>query len=181
MLHIEIPDREYFNDETSEFITLKAVELDMEHSLISLSKWESKWHKPFLDNENLTKEEMIDYFKCMTVSNRKIDPIIYHTFPAEVINEINDYIENPMTATWFSDSANDAPSREIITSEIFYYWMLKLNIPFECEKWHINRLLTLIRVCSIKDAPKKKMSNSEIMERNRRLNEERKKKMNTAG
>lgn len=180
MLHIEIPEREYFNDETSEFITLKAVELDMEHSLISLSKWESKWHKPFLDSKNLTKEETLDYFKCMTVSNKKIDPIVFNTLPAEVIDQIDAYIEDSMTATWFADSGNH-PSREIITSEIFYYWMLKLNIPFECEKWHINRLLTLIRVCSAKDAPKKKMSTSEIMERNRRINEERKNKMNTAG
>lgn len=180
MLHIEIPEREYFNDETSQFINLKSAELDMEHSLISLSKWESRWHKPFLDNKGLTQDEMVDYFKCMTISSKKIDPSVYYTLPSNIIEQINNYIENPMTATWFSDE-NNSPSREIITSEIIYYWMIKLNIPFECEKWHLNRLLTLIRVCSVKDAPKKKMSQAEILERNRRLNEERKNKMNTAG
>lgn len=179
MLRIVIPEREFFNEADSTFIQLKEQHIQMEHSLISLSKWERKWHKPFLTDEKKTIEETIDYFKCMTLS-QGIDDLIYQTLPPSVVNEINDYVENPMTATWFSDTGHP-PSREIITSEIIYYAMIKFNIPFECQKWHLNSLFTLIRVCSLKEGPSKKMSSQEIMARNRELNEARKARMNTKG
>lgn len=180
MLRLEIPQREYFNDKTSEFITLPKQTLILEHSLISLSKWESKWNKPFLDNTNKTMEETIDYIKCMTV-NTNVDPMVYTTLPRETITQINEYITSPQTATWFSEDPSSPPNREITTSEILYYQMIELGIPFECEKWHINRLTTLIRVCSIKRSDSKKMSCREILSRNKELNAARKAKYQTKG
>lgn len=179
MLHIVVPERELFDDETQAFITMPAQEFDMEHSLLSLSKWESKHHKPFLNEKNLTPEELIDYFKCMTIT-KNVDDAVYQTLPDGIIKQIDDYIHDPMTATWFND-ANTPPSRQILTSEVIYFWMVDIGIPFECQKWHLNRLITLIRVYSANKGPKKKMSTAEIMDRNRRLNEERKAQAKTAG
>lgn len=183
MLHIKIPEREFFDDNEQCFINFPAIEFDMEHSLLSVSKWESKWHKPFINSNKdgtLSDEELLDYFSCMTISNKKIDPMVYRTLPADVVKQIDDYIGDTMTATWFNDE-NTTPSREIITSEVIYYMMIELGIPSEYQKWHLNRLMTLIRVCSIKKSPPKKMSNQQILERNKRLNEERLAKMKTSG
>ena len=180
MLKITIPGGEYFNEETGEFINIKGQTLELEHSLVSLSKWESKWHKPFLTKEEKTVEEITDYIRCMTVTpNVKNDT--YTNLTNENIAEINAYIENPMTATTVYDDSKQGSSREIITSELIYYWMIASNIPFECQKWHLNRLLTLIRICEIKNEPPKKMSKGEIMSRNRSLNAARKKRLNTHG
>ena len=180
MLRIVIPESELFNEQTGEFISVKKQTLQLEHSLVSLSKWESKWHKPFLGKEDKTFDETIDYIRCMTLS-QNIDPNIYMFLTQENIKEINDYIGDPMTATTFSDDGNGRNNREIITSELIYYWMVALNIPFECQKWHLNRLLTLIRVCNIKNQPPKKRSQGQIMSRNAALNAARRKQLNSKG
>lgn len=178
MLLLTIPPIEMFNEKTSEFVYSKEIKISLEHSLVSLSKWESRWNKPFLSKDNKTLEETIDYIRCMTIT-QNVDPEVYFRLTDENINTINKYIESPMTATTFSDNGHS--SREIITSELIYYWMISLNIPMECQKWHLNRLLTLIRVCNIKNAPAKKMSRREIMNRNAALNAARRKKLNSTG
>ena len=179
MLQITIPAVELWDEKKEEFIHIKEHTLQLEHSLVSLSKWEAKWHKPFLTSVK-TREETLDYVKCMTIT-QNVNPDIYNYLTAENINKINEYIEDPMTATSFSNGNNNKPSREIVTSELIYYWMIAFNIPFECQKWHLNRLLTLVRVCSIKNAPAKKMSKREIMSRNAALNAARRQKLGTSG
>lgn len=180
MLQIVIPGNEFYDESKEVFMTTSDTVLQLEHSLLSLSKWESKWHKPFLSRDEKTLEETIDYIKCMTIT-KNVDPLVYSTITPEISAQINSYIEDPMTATWFNDEQNKSFSREVITSELIYYWMVSLQIPFECEKWHLNRLLTLVRVCNIKNAPSKKMSSSEIMKRNASLNASRRKMMNSRG
>lgn len=178
MLLLTIPPIEMFNEKTNEFVYSKETKISLEHSLVSLSKWESKWNKPFLSKDNKTLEETIDYIRCMTIT-QNVDPDVYFRLTDDNINTINKYIESPMTATTFSDNGRN--SREIITSELIYYWMISLNIPMECQRWHLNRLLTLIRVCNIKNTPPKKMSRREIMDRNAALNAARRKKYNSTG
>lgn len=180
MLQITVPATEEWDESKQEFVYTKETTLQLEHSLVSLSKWESKWCKPFLSDEDLTEEETIDYIKCMTIT-QNVNPEVYKCLTQENIYQVRDYISAPMTATYFSKERNCRPSREIVTSELIYYWMISLNIPFECQKWHLNRLLTLIRVCNIKNKPPKKMSRREIMERNTALNESRRKQLNTKG
>ena len=180
MLKITIPAIELYDEVKQEFISTKEQTLMLEHSLVSLSKWEAKWHKPFLSTQDRSVEETIDYIKCMTIT-QNVDPDIYNYITNANMIEVNEYIANPMTATTFSDRDKGKPSREIITSELIYYWMIALNIPSEYQKWHLNRLLTLIRVCNIKNQPTKSMSQNEVMSRNRALNEARKKQLNTRG
>lgn len=180
MLEITIPARELFNEKTEEFFTTKEQKLKLEHSLVSLSKWESKWHKSFLNTPEKTLEEITDYIRCMNLT-QNVDTRIFSCLTNENIEEITNYIENPMTATFFSDTNQGHGSSEIITSEVIYYWMIALNIPFECQKWHLNRLLTLVRVCNAKNQPKKKMSSGEIMRRNAELNAARRAKLNSKG
>ena len=181
MLQIKVPlIAERWDEEKEEFIEAKYQTLSLEHSLVSLSKWESKWCKPFLTKEDKTAEETLDYIKFMTVT-QNVKPEIYDHLTADNIAEINDYIGAPMTATTFSDDRTSKNRREIITAELIYYWMIALNIPFECQKWHLNRLLTLIRVCNIKNSPPKKMSKQEIANRNAALNAARRKQLNTKG
>ncbi len=181
MLTLTIPKMEYFDEGKQEFVTIKEQTLELEHSLISVRKWESKWHKPFHSKEEKTVEETIDYIKCMTINSRNIDDAAYNALSMEHIKQINDYITNPMTATWFNETDNKKFSRETITAELIYYWMIAFQIPSEYEKWHLNQLLTLIRVCNVKNQPPKKMSKSAIMRQNRALNEARKRKFNTTG
>lgn len=157
MLQISIPAQEYFNEETDEFIDVKARTIQLEHSLLSISKWEAKWRKPFLGKDEKTEEETLDYIRCMTIT-QNVDPMVYNAIPVEELEKVKAYIHAPMTATWFSDRENRAPSRKVITSELIYYWMIANSIPFECEKWHFNRLMTLIRICGEKNQPAKKMS-----------------------
>lgn len=157
MLQVHIPPTEYFDEASNEFIEVKEYTLQLEHSLISISKWESKWCKPFLGKEEKTEEETLDYIRCMTIT-QNVDPLAYRSLPNSEILRIKEYINAPMTATWFNDREKRAPSRKVITSELVYYWMVAQNIPFECEKWHFNRLMTLIRICSEKNQPPKKMS-----------------------
>lgn len=180
MLNIIIPSRELYDEEANLFSRTKECNLCLEHSLVSLSKWESRWCKPFISLQDKTNEEILDYIKCMTLT-QNVNDDVYKCLSDDNMRAINNYIEAPMTATTFSDRENKKFSREIITSELIYYWMISLNIPMECQKWHLNRLMTLIKVCSIKNQPKKKRSMREIMTRNSELNEMRKKQLNTKG
>lgn len=180
MLRITIPAGEQWDEKNQEFITSKEQTLCLEHSLVSVSKWESKWCKPFLTKNAKNTDETIDYVKCMTIT-KNVDPSVYSFLTNENIERINHYIEAPMTATWFSDDKRGKSSNEQVTSELIYYWMIALNIPMECQKWHLNRLLTLIKVCNIKNQPPKKMSKRDLMSRNRALNAARKKQYNTKG
>lgn len=156
MLELQIEKTELFNEETCELCVVKPKTIALEHSLVSLSKWESKWHVPFLSTNEKSPEMVMDYVRLMTLTQH-VDPNLYLCLNDSHYKKINEYIENPMTATWFNEQ-HSKPNREIITSEIIYYWMISLNIPVEFQKWHLNRLLTLIRVCNIKNQPAKKMS-----------------------
>ena len=181
MLRIEIPlTPEGWDEEKQEFVEPKTQALQLEHSLVSLSKWESKWCKPFFSTTDKTFEEVLDYIKCMALT-QNVKPEVYDHLSENNILQINEYINAPMTATTFNERLEKGRSKEIITSELIYYWMIKLNIPVEFQKWHINRLLTLIRVCEIKETPPKKMSQAEIMRRNAALNAARRQQLNSRG
>lgn len=179
MLEIIIPGLELYNEETNEFTCYDDVKLELEHSLVSISKWESKWCKPFLDGKDKSLDEIVDYVRCMTISNN-IESDVYDRLTEENLVVINEYIGRPMTATTFNNEKKST-GREIITSEIIYYWMVSFNIPFECQYWHLNRLLTLIKVCNVKNNPPKKMSQKEILARNKALNDARKRELGTRG
>lgn len=179
MLTITIPSVEMWDEKHEQFVYIQETTLDLEHSLVSLSKWESKWEKPFLSSKDKTEEEVSDYIKCMTLTPN-VNPIVYTCLTADNISTITNYINAPMTATTFNGTSN-RPGRETITAELIYYWMIALNIPFECQGWHLNRLLTLIKVCNIKNTPPKKRSKRDIMSRNAALNAARKKQLNTRG
>ena len=182
MLKITVPATEFFNEETDEIFSVKEHHLQLEHSLVSMSKWESKWCKPFIKNkrQERTDEETRDYVRCMKLT-QNVDHNVYYCLTSKNYEDINNYIDAPMTATWFNDGDEGGGSREIVTSEIIYYWMINFNIPFECQKWHLNRLLTLIRVCNIKSQPPKKMSYREVLSRNNALNEARRKAAHSRG
>ena len=174
-----IANKDVYDEVKEEFVPSKEHTLQIEHSLVSLSKWESKWCKPFLTKEEKTHEESIDYIRCMTIT-QNVDDNVYKLIGQGIIEEVSRYIEAPMTATVFN-TENKNGNREIITAEIIYYWMIALSIPFECQKWHLERLLALIKVCDIKNTPTKKMSKRDIMERNRSLNLARREALNTKG
>lgn len=180
MLKITIPAGEQWDEQKQEFVNTKEQTLCLEHSLVSLSKWESKWNKAFLSQKSKTFEETLDYVKCMTIT-QNVNSDAYSNLSSENFRQINDYINAPMTATCFLNDKRGGVNRETVTSELIYYWMIALSIPFECQKWHLNRLLTLIRVCNIKNTPPKKMSRSEIMSRNAALNAARRQKLNSRG
>lgn len=180
MLTIIVPGDEMFDDQSQEFITKNDVTLKLEHSLISLSKWESMYEKPFLGHEEKTTEDVRGYIKCMTLTSNVPDEV-YEKLSEENISDINDYIDAKMTATWFNDGPGPPQSRDVITAELIYYWLITFNIPFECEKWHLNRLFTLIRICNIKQAKPKKMSRAEAAARNRELNAQRRAQLGTKG
>lgn len=179
MLKITISNIEQYDEVSETFISPKEQVLLLEHSLVSISKWESKWKKPFLSKEEKTFEESIDYIRCMTIT-QNVDYDSYLGITSEHIKEVGKYIEAPMTATTFRNEKKTV-NREIITAELIYYWMVAMNIPFECQKWHLNRLLTLINVCNIKNTPPKKMNRRELMGRNAALNAARRQTFNTKG
>lgn len=184
MLSITIPPFELYDEAKEEFVGItKETNLQVEHSLLSISKWESKWHKPFIGNnftEKKTKEELIDYIRCMTVT-QKVDPIVYYGINNQILSKVSAYIEDSMTATTFTEEQNKKFNNDIITAEIIYYWMVTLGIPFECEKWHLNRLIALIRVCSIKNQGEQKMPPREAAAYRQALNAARLKQYNTHG
>lgn len=190
MLEIDVASNEVWDNDREEFITIPAGHLVLEHSLISLSKWESAHEKPFLvDDPPKTTEELVDYIKCMTV-NKGVKPETYLGLTQDDYDKINAYVSAPMTATTFGDTRTRKDGgkktygrkrQSIVTSEVIYYDMIAFNIPFECEKWHINRLLTLIRICSIKSQPDKKMKGKDLARSNRSLNAARRAQHNTRG
>lgn len=181
MLMIVVPGVEGWDEAKEEFVTAKPpVTLQLEHSLISLSKWESKWEKPFLSKDRKTREETLDYIRCMNLNpGTPID--VYQRLSSANLKAINQYIDASCTATTIHESGHSAKSSEGITSELIYYWMVALNIPFECQKWHLNRLLTLIRVCNIKNQPPKKQSKRTTMRQNSALNAARRRQARSKG
>lgn len=181
MLQVTIPSIELYDEINETFITSKEQTLQLEHSLVSISKWESKWKKPFLSKEDKTIEEMRDYVKCMTLAQKISDDVYARISPSIIFGVIQEYIMDSMTATTFSSHEQKKTNREVITAEIIYYYMIAMQIPFECQKWHLNRLITLINICDIKNRPPSKMSRKEIINRNKALNDARRKSLNTKG
>jgi hypothetical protein len=179
VLQIKITKAEAFNEVTSTFIDAVDVVLNLEHSLVSLSKWESKWEIPFLASQRKTDEQTLDYISMMNLG-ANFPPGLFAHFSNENYREIDAYIDAKMTATTFSEQKK-TPSMETITSELIYYWMTAFTIPFECQYWHLNRLLALIKVCNEKNAPPKKMSRAEVIAQNRRLNDQRRREMGSKG
>ena len=178
MLTITIPENEIWDEKIQEFVSLKEpVTIQLEHSLVSISKWESKWKKAYLSDEERTHEEIIDYVRCMTVTDN-VDPLVYYFLTNKNISEISEYIKDPMTATTFTLNKKKPGSsrKRKITAELLYFKMISLGIPIEFENWHLNRLLTLIKVCDIESSPKQKMSKGEILRQNAAINKARRKK-----
>lgn len=181
MLEIELPGGELYDEIKEEFVELDPKTIQLEHSLISISKWESNWKVPFFREDRMTAEQLIDYILCMCITKRVTKTELSY-LSSENLEKINDYMGEQRTATWFNDAHNNSRSREVVTSEILYYQMFKLGIPIECEKWHISRLLTLIRVYAAKDpSVSQKMNKRDVAAQNRALNAARKKKYQTKG
>jgi hypothetical protein len=180
MLKIIVPGTEMFDDKTQEFTTVDDITLELEHSLVSLSKWESKHEIPFLGRDKKSTEQVVDYIRCMSLISN-VPEEVYANLSEQNFTEINEYIDAKMTATWFNEAPGAPKSREVITAELIYYWMTVFDIPFECQYWHLNRLFTLIRVCNVKSAKPTKMSRSELAARNRELNDQRKAQLGTRG
>lgn len=169
---------EYWDEEKEEFINTNGGEIHLEHSLISISKWESKWKKSFINSEKQIGDELYDYIRCMAQEDISIDLI--KSMDSDTLSKIIDYINDPMSATTVKTYGPKSPNREVVTSELIYYWMIALNIPFECQNWHLNRLLKLIEVCNLKNNPKK-MGRNDIMRQNRDLNAARRKALKSKG
>lgn len=178
MLKITVPAAELF-DGVGSFINTKEQTLQLEHSLVSLSKWEAKWHKPYLSKKPMSLEETIDYIRCMTLT-QNVDPNVYRAITPAILKTVTEYIDAPMTATTFSNRKRGG-GRKIVTSEVLYYWMISYGIPFECQKWHLNRLLTLINVCNAEGSPPQKLSRAEVAAQYKALNDARRKQWNTRG
>lgn len=178
---ITIPEMETFDEETGRFHKIKEQKLVLEHSLVSISKWESKWKKPFIHQEQLPINELRDYVRCMTLT-QNVNPEVYNFIPIDILNQIVAYMNEQQTATWFSDiQDHKSKTGEMITSELVYYWMTAANIPKECEKWHFSRLMTLIRIAGEKNQPPKKMKKNDIYKQNHALNAMRRAKMKSRG
>lgn len=185
MLTIEIPTPKtpIYDEKTNQFFEIRGGKIQLEHSLISLRKWESKWHKPFLDRTDHTQEESIDYIRCMTLT-QNVDPNAYYLIPENEVQKIMDYIQDPRTATWFGGDKLPGSKRRpdrIITAEVIYYWMIELGIPIELEKWHLNQLITLIRVINAERTPKKKRSQRDVLNQYSKLNALRRAKSGSTG
>lgn len=179
MLKLMIDKTELFDEGTQQFIEIKPITIKLEHSLVSIAKWESKWKIPFLIPGEKTREQDLDYIKCMTITQNVPDSV-YLALTPEHMQIISDYISDTKSATTFHKTT-EAPNRQVLTSEVIYYMMFQYNIPYECHKWHLSRLLTLIRVASIKNSSPKKMSKNAILSQNKALNAARRKKFNTKG
>lgn len=180
MLEITVGATENFDEATDQFVRIGGEVLQLEHSLVSLSKWESKHEKPFLGQGPKTGEELLSYVECMCLGAKPPGEIL-HQLSEQNLQDINTYINAKMSATWFAEQPGAPKSREIITAELMYYWMTVFQIPFSCETWHLNRLFTLIRICNIKQAKPKKMSRGEVAARQRELNAQRKAQLGTSG
>lgn len=182
MFKLVLPAKEVFDETQNRFVQFREQVLQLEHSLISVSKWEANWEQSFLDEKSLTVEQTVDYVKCMTI-NPNVNPEVYSRLTNEDLDKVEQYIERKMTATTFGKLPNENPGakHKIVTSEIIYQWMIRYHIPFECQKWHLNRLLTLIQVCNLETQPQKKMSRKEIYAQNRAINNQRRAKYKTRG
>lgn len=184
MLNVTVPQTEYFNERTQKFVVSKPHKLALEHSLVSLSKWEAKWKKPFLSTKDKSSEELLDYIRCMTMTQN----VTEETFRdlachPEILHQITEYIQDSMTATTFTsfEESKAGMNKQVVTAELIYYWMIQYNIPVEFQKWHLNRLLTLIKVCDVKNGPKKKVPKGKVYSRNRQLNAARRAKLGSRG
>ena len=180
MLQIKIPGKEAWDEKSEQFVSVSDTVLVLEHSLISISKWESKWHVPFLSKDKKTPEQIADYIKCMTITPN-VKPEVYEFLTSANIDSVMKYIDDPMTASTVKDLGGSKRSREIVTSELIYYWMVSLEIPFECQKWHLNRLMMLIQICNAKNQPSKKMSKRNTMQQNAALNAARRQRSHSKG
>jgi hypothetical protein len=181
MLRIAVPiSPEGWDESKQEFVEPETKVLELEHSLASLSKWESKWRKAFLTRKEKSTEEVLDYVRCMTLTPN-VDPELYNHLTSENFQKIREYIEDPMTATYFPEETNGKKSNEVATAELIHYWMISLNIPPEYENWHLNRLIAQVRVCNMKNQPPKKMSKRDIMSRNAAINAARRQELNSRG
>jgi len=181
MLQITTERTEFFNEDTNEFVYVQPQKLILEHSLLSVSKWEAKWKKPFLTKDDKTPEELLDYIRCMTI-NQNVNPLVYNCLTRNQLKAVENYIGDKASATVIRTANTPHGSGRAVTSELIYYWMTAQNIPFECEKWHLNRLLTLIKVANIENNPKKKkMGRRDIYNQNRALNAARRARHNTKG
>lgn len=180
MLRIIIEGDELYNEQSETFETVNDVVLDFEHSLVSLSKWESKYNKPFLSSEKKSSGEIFDYLKIMLISHNS-DPDVLYRCSQKHLDLLQEYIDSSQSATTFGSMPNRRGPSEVITSELIYYWMVAFKIPFECQDWHLNRLFALIRICNLKNSDPKKLSRNEIASRNRELNAKRKAELGTTG
>ena len=181
MLQITIPETELFDEAHQEFIYVnKPVTITLEHSLVSISKWESKWKKPYISEDEKTTEEVIDYVRCMTIT-QNVDPAVYYALTDENFREIEEYIKDPHTATTIKEIGPTKKNGEGVTSELVYYWMCAYQIPFEAQKWHFNRLMMLIRIAGIKNSPDKKMNQKDAMMQQSALNAMRRAKNHSKG
>lgn len=180
MLKIVIPETEQWDEKNQVFVITKEQTLELEHSLATLSKWESKWHKAFLSKQDKTDEEILDYIKCMTLT-QNVNPEVYNCLTNEHMAQIEAYINDPMTATTFSEDKHGKPNREVVTAEVIYHWMTTLNVPDRYDEWHLNRLITFIRVCNIKNQPPKKMGTKATASHYAALNAARRKQYNSRG
>lgn len=180
MLQITVPAGEFWDEQKNKFVTVEGCTLQLEHSLVSLSKWESKWNKAFFSKREKTADEILDYIQCMTLTPN-VKPEVYISLSEDNVNQIRDYISAPMTATVFPQDKQAGNNRETTTSELIYYWMIALNIPFECQYWHLNRLLTLVRVCNMKNAPPKKTSKRDLASRYAAQNAANRKRFGSRG
>ena len=181
MLSITIPEREFWDEKNEEFIFIKETTLKLEHSLISISNWEMKWHISYFD-VNKTEEQALDYIKCMTLNRDKVNDNVYLGLTEQNVRDINDYMLNQMTATTIGGIQKETNNkRQVVTSELVYYWMIAFGIPFSCDKWHINRLIMLIRVCAEENKPRKGRKSKDIAADYRAINAARRAALNTKG
>jgi hypothetical protein len=166
MLEIDVATEESYDEDRSKFVVTDSYRVQLEHSLVSASKWEARWEKAFLGKEDKTQEETLSYVKLM-ILNDNLPPGVFQKLVENHLEQVQTYISAPMTATKLRNDPNSAQSRETITTELIYYWMISLNVPVQFERWHLNRLITLIRVINFKNSPKKKMSAAERKALNR--------------
>jgi len=180
VLSITVSGDDFYDEESQEFVSVGDTQLELEHSLVSLSKWESFREKPFLVKGEKTPEEISFYIECMCLTPN-VPPEVFARLSRENLQEINEYLNAKMTATWFSETPKSRSNPEVITSELIYYWMIALNIPFECQHWHIERLFTLIKVANVKNSPKKKMPRASAAAERRRINQRNRERLGTSG